>query len=128
MFTNYCLTIRLKLVLLLSGMWVLSAFGQQVGSEDAVVKQFFPQWLISEANVDFAQGGPKPFQAFAYVDADLNGVGTANFIVAAYSNGFSGSVLVLQKQGVSAVQIAAPSFPLMGGVYPSVTLLDVDND
>jgi len=104
------------------------AFAQQVGPEDSVVNQFFPEWLITESNSDFARGGPEPFQAFAYADADLNGTGTADFIVAAYSNGFSGAVLVLERQGTSAVQVAAPSFPLMGGIYPNVTMLDVDND
>src|SRR5262249_3077124 len=96
--------------------------------EDNLVRQFFPQWLITEANADFAQGGPPPFQAFAYADADLDGTGARDFIVAAYSNGFSGAVVVLRKQATSAVQVAAPSFPLMGGIYPNVTMLDVDND
>lgn len=126
--TRNTFTHRSGILLMMAGILACAAFAQQGGSEDAVVKQFFPQWLITESNNDFAQGGPPPFQAFAYADADLNGTGTANFIVAAYSNGFSGAVLVLQKQGASAVQVAAPSFPLMGGIYPSVTMLDVDKD
>ena len=129
MYTKNILTSRCKVMLLLAGMCASSiAFGQQGGPEDSIVKQFFPQKLIAESNIDFAKGGPTPFQAFAYADADLNGTGTANFIVAAYSNGFCGAVLVLQKQGTSAAQVAAPSFPLMCGIYPSVTMLDVDND
>ena len=115
-------------VLLLAGIWASVGLGQQGGPEDDLVRGFFPQWLRNEANGDFAQGGPPPFQAFAYADADLGGTGTADFIVAAYSNGFSGAVVVLRKQGNAAVQVAAPSFPLMGGIYPNVTMLDVDND
>src|SRR5215510_12147285 len=119
---------RFRVALLLAGTWAAVGFGQTGGPEDNLVRQFFPQWLITEANADFAQGGPPPFQAFAYADADLDGTGARDFIVAAYSNGFSGAVVVLRKQATSAVQVAAPSFPLMGGIYPNVTMLDVDND
>jgi len=119
---------RFRVALLLAGTWAAVGFGQTGGPEDNLVRQFFPQWLITEANADFARGGPPPFQAFAFADADLDGTGALDFIVAAYSNGFSGAVVVLRKQGTSAVQVAAPSFPLMGGIYPNVTMLDVDND
>ncbi len=104
-----------------------SVHGQQP-SEDAIVRQYFPQWLINESIEDFNKGGPRPFQAFAYADADLNGTGRSDFIVAAYSNGFSVAVVVLAKRGNSAIEVASPSFPLMGGIEPSVRPLDVDHD
>jgi hypothetical protein len=107
---------------------VLGSGAPAQDTEDALVRQFFPQWLAAEANKELAQGGPTPFQAYAFQDADLNGTGIADFIIAAYSNGFSGAVVVLRKVGTSAVTVAAPSFPLMGGVYPSIRMLDVDHD
>jgi hypothetical protein len=64
----------------------------------------------------------------AYADADLDGSGRASYIVAAFSNGFSGAVAVLARQGTSAFQVAAPRFPLMMGIQPHVRLLDVDRD
>ena len=67
-------------------------------------------------------------QFFDFIAADLDSTGTADFLVAAYTNGFSGIVRVLRKQNGSATIAAEPVLPLMGGIYPSVSLVDLDND
>jgi len=101
--------------------------GQQVG-DAALVQQFFPQDLIDEADADFGIGGPAPFQATDFVAADLNGTGSADFLIAAYTNGFSAVVRVLRRQGTSAMVVAEPKLPLIAGIYPSISLIDVDED
>ena len=97
------------------------------GDED-LVKQFFPQRLIDESTEDFANGGPSPVQAMAFAVADLNHTGTNEFIVAGYSNGFSAAILVLKKQGNSAVVVNEPDLRLLAGITPAVRLLDLDKD
>jgi hypothetical protein len=101
---------------------------QQASGDAALVQQFFPQSLITESAADFRAGGPPSFQASAFAEADLNGTGNNDFIVAAYTNGFSAVVRVLRKQGTSAVLANEPQVPLLGGIYPTVTLIDLDND
>lgn len=99
-----------------------------LSSDDDLVKQFFPQRLIDESVEDFANGGPSPFTAMAFAPADLNHTGTNEFIVAAYSNGFSAAILVLKRQGNSAAVVAEPDLRLLAGIQPSVRLIDLDKD
>lgn len=101
---------------------------QQSSGDAALVQQFFPQSLIAESTADFKAGGPPPFQASAFAEADLNGTGNNDFLVAAYTNGFSAVARVLRKQGTSVVLANEPQIPLLGGIYPTVTLIDLDND
>lgn len=97
-------------------------------SDAAIVEQFFPQSLIDEASADFTSGGPAPFRFSAFVAADLESKGSAEFLIAAYSNGFSARVRVIKKQAGTAVLVAEPLLPLMAGIYPEVSTIDVDGD
>lgn len=97
-------------------------------TDEQIVQQFFPQRLIDESGDDFAKGGPPPFQTFDFAAADLNGTGNADFIVAVYSNGFSGVIRVLQKQNDAFQLVDEPDIPSMGGDFPEVRLLDLNND
>lgn len=99
-----------------------------LSSDEDLVKQFFPQRLIDESAEDFANGGPAPFQAMAFAAADLNHTGTNEFIVAAYTNGFSAAILVLKRQGSSALVVAEPNLRLLAGITPTVRLIDLDKD
>jgi hypothetical protein len=118
----------LGMALMLGGSPVRSgAQGQQQGDE-VLVQQHFPQWLIDESTADVSHGGPRPFRAFAYTAADLNGSGQSDFVVAAYSNGFSGAVVVLSGHGAAAVEIANPQFPQMSGSAPAVKAIDMNHD
>jgi hypothetical protein len=103
------------------------AKAQQTGDAN-LVDQYFPQRLIDESVNDFNTGGPPPFQTSNFVAADLDGAGTAQYLVAAYTNGFSAVVRVIKKQGATASVVAEPSLPLMGGVDSFVALLDLDGD
>ncbi len=94
---------------------------------EEVVAEFFPQRLITESEDDHAQGGPLPFQASDFLVVDLDGDG-GDSIVAAYSNGFSGVVRVLRRDGAEWRLAAEPDLPLLGGIFPSVSRVEVDGD
>ena len=104
----------------------LSAMAQPI-SDAALVEQFFPQSLVEESAADFARGGPEPSRFSDFVAADLNATGVPEFLVAAYTNGFGAVVRVLKKQGGSAALVAEPRLNL-GGIFPTVSLIDLDND
>lgn len=104
-----------------------TAVQNPVASDDAIVRQFFPQSLIDESEKDAQAGGPAPFQDSSFVTAELNGPGNGQFIVAAYTNGFGGAVRVLRKQNGSAALVSEPNLR-MGGVFSEIDLVDVDND
>jgi hypothetical protein len=96
--------------------------------KDAVlVEQFFPERLTAESQKDFQQGGPEPSRFSAFVAADLNNTGKEDFLVAAYTNGFSAAVRVLKKQGGAATVVAEPALPLMAGVMAQVSLARLDS-
>ena len=95
---------------------------------DTFVKQSFPEELTDESTKYFADGGPEPTQLYEYTEVDFDGNGKPNYIVAAYSNGYSGAVRVFKKQAQTAVLISSPSFDMMAGVFPSVSLVDIDGD
>ncbi len=97
-------------------------------TDEDIVRQFYPEWLTEESNADYYEGGPAPFQAYDFAVADLEGTGSDDVIVAAYTNGFSGAVRVLRKQGGGASLVDEPDLPLLGGVFPYVELLDLDGD
>src|SRR5206468_853039 len=81
-----------------------------------------------ESRDDEARGGPPVFTASAFATADLNHTGQQNFIIAAYTNGFSGIVRLLQRGASGVVLIDQPNVPLIIGIYPTVELLDLDGD
>jgi hypothetical protein len=75
----------------------LAAQAQQL-TDQQIVDQFFPQWLSDDSVQDFNGGGPAPTRFSAFVAADLDGTGNANYLAAAYSNGTAGAVVIIQKQ------------------------------
>jgi hypothetical protein len=107
---------------------IISPAKAQQNTEEAIVNQYFPQSLIAESTADFNAGGPPPFQASDFVVADLDGTEVSNYLVAAYTKGFSAVVRVIKRQGTSGSVVAEPSLPLMGGVYPFVTLVDLEGN
>jgi len=68
------------------------------------------------------------FRARAFALADLDGIGTANCIIAAYTNGFSAAIRVLKLQNSTATLAFEPNLPLLDGTYPAVELVDIEND
>lgn len=105
-----------------------SVFGLTTQEIEQIVEQFFPPRLINESETDFQQGGPAPFRARAFELADLDGTGTANYIVAAYTNGFSAAIRVLRLQEGTAVLVSEPNLRLLSGIFPAVKLVDIEND
>lgn len=97
-------------------------------SDEDIVRQFYPERLTEESNADYYDGGPAPFEAYDFRAVDLEGTGIDDLIIAAYTNGFSGAVRVLRKQGGGASLIDEPDLPLLGGIFPYVEPLDLDGD
>ncbi|MGH7431007.1 MAG: hypothetical protein ACREI5_04230, partial [Candidatus Methylomirabilales bacterium] len=95
---------------------------------EQIVAQFFPQRLVDDSEARLKRGGPEPFRASNYRLADLDRTGTANYIVAAYTNGFSAVVRVLKLQDSTATLVAEPNLRLLSGILPGIELLDVEND
>jgi len=104
---------------------VLALTTQQI---EQIVEQFYPQVLSDEAQANFQHVDPAPFRARAFALADLDGIGTANYIVAAYTNGISGAIRVLRLQGSTATLVFEPSRLLLVGIYPAVELVDIEKD
>ncbi len=102
--------------------------GQTPLTVKEIVEQFFPQRLIDESEEDFQNGGPRPFKASAFRLADLDGVGTQNYIVAAYTNGFSAAIRILLLQDGSATFVTEPNLRLLAGIRPALQLVDIEND
>jgi hypothetical protein len=105
----------------------LCAVGAAAQTDSQVVASVFPQRLIDESQRDYQAGGPLPFQTFSYVAADLDHDGS-NYLVAAYSNGFSGAVRVLRRANGTARVVAEPDLPLLGGIFPEIRLVDIEGD
>jgi len=96
-------------------------------TDEEIVNQFFPEFPIEDSEEREARGGPRPFRASDFAVADLNGTGT-EFIVAAYTNGFAAGIRVLSRQGTRPLLVDEPALRLLGGVYPFVRFIDIDND
>ena len=117
----------LTLIVLLVGTAIFSWYraNGQGGSQSAeqIVDLFYPQTLIDKA----ADHPTIPFtrqSAFAVLDRHADG--TPKTIVAAYSNGVEGAVLLLSHAS-GAVTKTFESFDA-GDSRPNVRLLDLDND
>jgi len=109
--------------------WVLLhlwAAGAAAQTDSQVVEAFFPQRLLEESRRDYQQGGPLPFRTSAFVVTDFDNTGS--FIIAAYSNGFSGVIRVLKRVHGTASLVDEPDLAALGGVFPKVQLLDFDGD
>jgi hypothetical protein len=104
---------------------ILALTTQQI---EQIVEQFFPQRLIDASEADFQKGGPAPFRARAFRLADLDGIGTTNYIVAAYTNGYSAAIRVLRVESGTATLVSEPNLRLLDGIRSAVELVDVERD
>lgn len=117
-------TLGIAVVLLVLGIEAAVSFAQ---TNEEIVQQFFPQRLIDASEERFRKGGPAPFRTSEFVLADLNGDGST-FIIAAYSDGFSGVIRILRRQNGTAILVDEPNVPTMGGDFPTISLVDLDNN
>lgn len=118
-------TLVFLILLLFLGLFTQQSFPQ---TNEDIIEQFFPQKLIDESRVEFEQGGLEPFKASDFAIADLDRTGRAEYIVAAYTNGFSAAVRVLRKQAGIYILVDEPDLPLLGGTFPKVQVFDLDGD
>jgi hypothetical protein len=120
-----------QLAAALVSLWLLAlqhAAAATTQEAEQIVEQFYPQELIDEGQGDFQHVDPAPFRARAFALADLDGIGTANYIVAAYTNGISGAIRVLRLEGSTATLAFEPNNLLTVGIYPAVELVDIEKD
>jgi hypothetical protein len=95
----------------------LPAFAETCDRE-AVVRQNFPSAL---------KPGPSPSEhAFDWTCADLDGHGSADTLVAAYSDGNAGVVRILRRSGDAWLVIAEEE--TVAALKPEVSTLDIDAD
>jgi hypothetical protein len=92
-------------------------------TDETLVQQQYPAWLDDDYRKYMPDGTPARYYDFGR--ADLDGSGRADYIVAAYCNSITGVVRVLRSNGTPA---ADTDYPAMGGMRPSLRLIDVDND
>jgi hypothetical protein len=88
---------------------------------NVIAKQFFPEKLAAESHDDEVSGGYVPRQL-------VHSVASGNWIFAAYSNGYSGAVRVLDRSATDAKLVADSTVANMSGKAPGVELLDLDAD
>lgn len=103
---------------------VATAFAQ-AGNAGAIVSQFYPQSYVNNA----AALGEQIKQVSCYAVYQTAANGTAQTIVAGYSDGANGTVQVLTQQGPGNYAIAfEPSGLDLGGDNCDAELIDVDGD
>jgi len=95
---------------------MLCLFAAAVAADDAdLVDAAYPQRLLTEyADYQDGTAPPAPFSDFASVGDDL--------LAAAYTNGFTGAILLLRRDGTVALD---PSLRI-SGVVPSVETVNLD--
>jgi hypothetical protein len=104
----------------------LPALAQSPGDEE-LVRQFYPERLRVAARKLKAEGlGTAELHAFAR--ARLEGPGSAEYIVAVYTNYHGGAIRVLRKEQDGATLVHEPDLPQLGGIYPQLELRDLDGD
>jgi len=99
----------------------------QTAANDALVDSFYPSALVADF-ADFATPQMTLNRSASYVAADLDGSGRQDYLVAAYTNGRRGAVVVLKKSGSGATVVDAPDLPAMGGSFLRVELIDIEGD
>lgn len=87
----------------------------QMSNDENIVATAFPPDLAT----------PGGLRLYIYERADLDGVGSKDYVVAVYSNGFQGAVRVLRLAGGV---IDETHYRLMSGHVPLLRLIDVDGD
>lgn len=93
-----------------------------------IAEAFFPEQLRELSNQEFLAGGVPPSEFLSCASGDLDQIGMDAYIVAAYTNGFEGKVLVLKKQGEHYVVADEPVVPLFAGINPRVQMMQLDKD
>lgn len=99
----------------------------QSAADEQLVQNGYPVDLINDfyrfADPDLSP----PDSMYAFERADLDGIGSANYIVAVYGNTRAGRIRVYKPSSGSA-PLAESTLREIGGSNPTVTLLDLDGD
>jgi hypothetical protein len=110
-------------VTLLGALLIAGTLAATVESDDAatISRQLFPEALAAESRDDETTGGYAPRQL---VDATTD----QSWIFAAYSNGYSGSVRVIERTESGPRVVGDSTLANMAGTAPGVELRDLDAD
>lgn len=95
-------------------------------TDQQIVDAQYPSFLLTKCLDRVPDPVPTKFSSFARADLDGSG---ANYIVAAYSNGYCGAVRAIKVAGgvVTGVVDAPPALLLQGG-WTTITARDLDGD
>lgn len=88
---------------------------------EGMARQFFPEPLAAESRAEESAG----YEPRRFVGATNMG---DRWIAAAYSNGYSGSISVIDRTADSPRVIANSTLPTIAGTAPDVELADLDAD
>ncbi len=110
----------------LSAALLLAALPAMAQSAATIATQFFPPALTAQTN-DLRAKGLAPENTTAALDADLDGTGRADYVVAAYANGISATVRLLKRANTGATLVDEPP-GTFAGAHASLRLLDIDGD
>jgi hypothetical protein len=94
-------------------------------ADQQAVESFYPQWLLDDYYTNVQENGAEPFLGVTSATADLAGSGHANYVVAAYTNGFAAAIRVLRREGNGLVVAADPEVAATG-ILPHVEAVNLD--
>ena len=89
------------------------------------VESFYPPSLLDDYYANVQESAAEPFRGVAYASADLAGSGHADYVVAAYTNGFAAAIRVLRRDGNGLALAADPQVAATGGL-PHVEAVNLD--
>jgi hypothetical protein len=96
-------------------------------SDDALAMQFYPTVLDDMFTANHEPGDAIP-RYVTTLRVDLAHTGTPDFLAAAYSNGKSSRLSVIQTTGTAHVIAQSQDFTMSGAGRPSLEAVDIDND
>jgi len=110
----------------LCALGIAAGAAAQTAGDEAMVRNGYPGVLTADY-LEIAEPGSIPPVMVDYERADLDGTGSADYVVAAYSNGRAGLLRVYKPAGGTSA-VAEGGLREMGGTRPELTLLDLDGD
>ena len=97
----------------------------QAASDDDLARMFYPPalsaWVQNNCGIDEKQ-------EWSSAAADLDHIGTSNYLVVAYSNGHIGRIRLIKKTASGPILVADPEGPALYDNHPHLQLLDLDHD
>jgi hypothetical protein len=118
--------VRLTAVLALTLAVTSAAFCAAPPTDEQIVASLFPASLLNDPTF---HGHEVDFKQYDFVRADLDGTGSADYLVVAYYNGIHDEVRVIRAVAGSAPSVAADlGLKYIGSAPGHISLADLDGD